>query len=229
MQGFMHPGLEKLGWDYVGRVRGSVKIRFKGTIDWKTVPDIYNQASSKAQSLAKVTLGKNDNPFDGFMYLIKKKMRGRKKPAHKKRYPQEEKQYEEMYKHPWLLISSIDNKDALEIVKFYSLRMQIEQNFRDFKRGHYGFGLEHSGTKGFLRLENLLLIAIIAVFMAFIIGLAAEKNNLHWTYQANTIRNRRVLSLVYLGCRVWKEGLKKIPIDHIKNTIVTLKSLQETL
>lgn len=218
----------ELGWDYVGRIRGTVKIRFAGREDWQTVPDIYQQASSKAISLGYGTLGKSKGrEIDGSLYLIKKNKMGRKKPAHKKRFPQEEKQYEDMYKHPWLLISSIKAKEALDIVKIYALRMQIEQNFRDMKSSHYGFGLEHSGTKDFMRLENLLLIAIIATFMAFILGLAAEKKNLHWTYQANTIRTRRVLSLVYLGVRIWKEGLNKIPINLIHSTIEELRLLPE--
>jgi hypothetical protein len=219
--------VKRLGWDYVGRVRGTVTIRFEGTEDWKTVPEVYSQATNKVHSLGQGTLGKDKkNNIDGFLYLIKKKKRGRKKPAHKKRYPQEEKQYEDMYKHPWLLISSIEAKEALDIVRFYALRMQVEQNFRDVKSSYYGFGLEHSGTKDFMRLENLLLIAIIATLMAIIIGLAAEKSNLHWEYQANTIRTRRVLSLVYLGGRIWKEGLHKIPIVTINNTIEYFRFLQ---
>ncbi len=34
--------------------------------------------------------------------------------------------------------------------------------------------------------------------MAFIIGLSAENIKLHWSFQANTVRHKRVLSLIYL-------------------------------
>ena len=115
-----------------------------------------------------------------------------------------------MYKDPWLLVSSIENEEASIIISIYTLRMQIEQNFRDIKSSQYGFGLEESGTRDLMRLKILLLIATVANFMAFLLGLTAEKNSLHMSFQANTIKHRRVLSLVYLGKRIWQTGLIKV-------------------
>lgn len=123
-----------------------------------------------------------------------------------------------MYRDPWLLVSSLDHEDPKTIVAMYALRMQIEQNFRDIKSSQYGFGLEESGTKDLMRLNNLLLVAMIAIFMSFILGLCAEKNALSKTFQANTIKVRRVLSLVYLGKRIWRTALSKIA-DFIEKTV----------
>ena len=211
--------VREIGWDYVGRVRGRVKIKKNGFKQWQSVQDMYVNATNKAISLGKALVGRDKKARStGTLYLVKKNKKGRKKPLSKKRYPQEERQYEQMYKDPWLLVSSLEHEEAGAIVAMYALRMQIEQNFRDIKSSQYGFGLEESGTKDLMRLKNLLLIATIATFMAFILGLCAEKCAIHKTFQANTIKTRRVLSLVYLGKRVWKTGLSKIA-DFIQKTI----------
>lgn len=211
--------VREIGWDYVGRVRGRVKIKREGSKQWQTVQEFYEHATNKAVTLGNATVGKDKNSRSmGTLYLVKKKQKGRKKPLSKQRYPQEEQQYQQMYKDPWLLVSSLDNEEAQAIIGMYALRMQIEQNFRDLKCRQYGFGLEDSGTKDLMRLKNLLLIATIATFMAFLIGLCAEKCGLHRTFQANTIKGRRVLSLVYLGKRVWKTALNKIS-GFIKTTL----------
>lgn len=208
--------VQRLGWDYIGRVRGTVKVHLESTEQWNTVDELYQQATGSPQALGRCTLGKDKrNSIEGELYLIKKNRLGRKKPSNKKRYPDQEQQYEKMYKDPWLLIASIKTSEALKIIQAYGHRMQIEQNFRDTKNSNYGYGLEHSGTKDHMRLDNLLTIALVATFMAFIIGLCAENIKLHWTFQANTVRHKRVLSLVYLGTRVWQNSLSKIPIPLI--------------
>ena len=212
--------VKRLGWDYIGRVRGTVKLLVDGAKQWKTVDELYQQATGAPKALGKAMLGKEKrNSIDGELYLIKKKGLGRKKPINKKKYPDQERQYEKTYKDPWLLISSIKTSKALLIIQAYGLRMQIEQNFRDKKNSNFGFGFEHSGTKDYIRLENLLLVALVANFMAFIIGLCAESIRLHWTFQANTVRERRTLSLIYLGIRIWKTNLSKIPLTLIEEKL----------
>lgn len=208
-----------IGWDYVGRVRGRVKIKREGSKQWQTIQELYEHATNKAASLGNAVVGRDKKSRSlGTLYLVKKKKKGRKKPLSKQRYPQEELQYQQMYKDPWLLVSSLNNEEADVIIGMYALRMQIEQNFRDLKCSQHGFGLENSGTKDLMRLKNLLLIAMLATFMAFIVGLCAEKCGLHRTFQANTIKERRVLSLVYLGKRVWKTALSKL-VGFIKKTL----------
>lgn len=210
--------VNKKGWDYVGRIRGTVKLQRQDSVEWETVPELYSFATPKAQCLGQATLGKDKKSTtgNGALFLVKKNRKGRQKPLNKKRYPEQEKQYEQMYKDPWLLISSIDTPKAAYIVSIYAMRMQIEQNFRDIKNNHHGFGLEDSGTKDLMRLSNLLLIATVAILMALMIGLAGEQNRIHLKYQANTIKKRRVLSLNYLGIRIWQTNLQKIiPFIHL--------------
>ena len=99
-----------------------------------------------------------------------------------------------------------------------SLRMQIEGGFRDLKSTKYGFGFEHVNTTHIYRLNVFFLIAMLATFLAWIIGWLAEKSNLQSQYQANSIRSVRVLSLFYLGCRIIiraKDEIKNVCIQFV--------------
>ena len=88
------------------------------------------------------------------------------------------------------------------MVEIYRFRMQIEEGFRDLKSTRYGFGFEHVNTIHIYRLNVFFLIAMIASFLAWVIGWLAEKVNLQAQYQANSTKSKRVLSLFYLGCRI---------------------------
>ena len=88
--------------------------------------------------------------------------------------------------------------------------MEIEQNFRDYKSERFGFSLRYSRTQNIPRLAILLLIATIATIMLWLIGFAGELRNLQKDFQANTIKNRRVLSLLTLGKQIILHCLSKI-------------------
>ena len=69
--------------------------------------------TNQAVSLDKAVVGRDKKARScGTLHLIKKNKKGQKKPLSKQRYPQEERQYEQIYKDPWLLVSSIDNEVA---------------------------------------------------------------------------------------------------------------------
>lgn len=86
--------------------------------------------------------------------------------------------------------------------------MQIEEGFRDLKSSRYGFGFENAYSKKRDRIAVLLLIAMLASFIAWLIGWAAEKEGMHYQFQSNTIKNRRVISLFFLGCRIIRRKIK---------------------
>ncbi|HFF3631523.1 hypothetical protein OQJ02_11835 [Legionella sp. PATHC032] len=54
--------------------------------------------------------------------------------------------------------------------------MQIEGAFKDIKNKRYGFRLPESGTKSIERLENLILIALLATVVAWLAGQVAISN-----------------------------------------------------
>ena len=74
------------------------------------------------------------------------------------------------------------------------------------------------------RLENLLLIAALATFAAWLVGKAVEMKGLHRRYQANTIRTRSVLSTFYLGLEVI--ATMSVPLTR-KDFLQAILSLRE--
>ena len=85
--------------------------------------------------------------------------------------------------------------------------MQIEESFRDLKSHRFGWAFCSARSKDPKRLEVLLVIASLASLAVSLVGAAAEQRNLERQFQANTIRVRRVLSLIALGRRVVRTGI----------------------
>ncbi len=107
--------------------------------------------------------------------------------------------------------------------------MQIEEGIRDLKSTKYGFGFEHMMSYKPQRILILLLIAQIAAFIAYVIGMLAENNNLHFRFQANSIKHRRVLSLFYLGRRIIKKLFltkQSLKLQNFSNLITQFTLLE---
>ena len=85
--------------------------------------------------------------------------------------------------------------------------MEIEEGFRDLKSSQFGFSFEHAYSVQIRRIQVLLMIAMLAAYILFFIGWAGENMQLHYQFQANTNKKRRVLSFFYLGCRIVKKKL----------------------
>ena len=66
-------------------------------------------------------------------------------------------------------------------------------------------GLRHSNSRCTKRFD-ILLIAMLAEWLLRLLGLIAQKQNWERAFQANTIRNRRVLSIIRLGREVRKRA-----------------------
>lgn len=223
--------LRKYNWDFIGRMRGQIKSQPKNSDSWLTVQEITANANATPRYYGNLACGREYRSarFEAHAYIIKRKLKGRKK--WRGRYPEHERKHAETNREPWLIISSLGPNEfrAVDIIKFYGYRMQIEQNFRDVKSDKFGFGFIHSGTTDLHRLENLFLIAIVAIYIAFLIGMCAEKMNIHRTYQANTIKTRRVLSLPFLGIRVWKTGIERINKLLLMNVITNFSLSEATI
>jgi hypothetical protein len=212
--GFKTPwflAVRKLGWHFVGRLRGKICISFCGYI-WHKISYFVDKISNMPVFLGLATIGKTNNIMQANIYAYKGLHKGRKKQHkkyHKDQYPDKHDKYSRMHKDPWILATSHpgDIKLARRIINIYCSRMQIEQNFRDIKNQQYGFGLRDSKTENIQRLEVLLLIGFIASIILWLIAIVAEAKNLHYGFQANTKRNGRALSLFSLGWQIIKHGL----------------------
>ena len=157
-------------------------------------------------SIKKTPKGRKDLNKKG------KTVRGSKSRAHAK-----------SQREPWLLATSLTDETVLQLINIYKQRMQIEEGFRDLKSPRLGLGMDYSGSRSLHRLSNLLLVASLALFALLLVGLTAEKRQLHHQFQANTIRDRRVLSFVSLALRVIKRitdfSLSKDDLNEIQNEV----------
>ena len=212
--------IECLGWDFIGRVRGKKYLRFVKK-EWQLCCDLFKKATSTPKYLGKVELCKS-NPLEIGLCLFKSKHKGRKgmNKLGKKRKDSTSLEHRKSAKEPWVLATSLCGSNCLakKVVEKYSLRMRIEEGFRDLKSSRFGFGFENAYSIVRERIQILLLIATLASFIAWLTGWVIEKNGLNHQFQSNSIKNRRVLSLFFLGCQAIKKKLK-ISVSSLRAAI----------
>ena len=102
--------------------------------------------------------------------------------------------------------------------------MQIEENFRDTKNGKLGISLEYANSKTPKRFDNLLLIAALILFIIWCVGRAAIMKKLHYSLQANSVKTRAVLSIIYIGREVIKDERYKILIEDFVSVLSSLST-----
>lgn len=198
--------VQSLGWDYVGRIRGSKCFKIKGTQQWHNYSDYRATVTQHiARYLGESYLTK-EHRFDTHLYETKlpKKYRTRLNKLKKKGHYKSDIEHGKAANEPWLIATSL-KKSPQTIIKMYFFRMEIEEGFRDLKSSQFGFSFEKAHSFKIRRIQVLLMIAMVAAAILFFIGWAAEIEQWHLHFQANTIKNRRVLSLFYLGGRIFKK------------------------
>ena len=182
-----------LGWDFLGRVRGTATVGRQGLRLSKE--QIYSTATSTPRDLGQCELYATSRQMSSRLVLVRKRRKpGRHIPPPSSR---DEREFRTSARDPWLLATSLD-LDASTVVALYATRMQIEEAFRDAKNHRFGWSLGHVRTASVRRAEVLLLLAAIAMLVVTLIGFAVESRGGHRAYQANTAK-RRVLSLFVLG------------------------------
>ncbi len=197
--------VESFGWDWIGRVRNRTCVQLADDETWFLCKALYDNASTTAKALGKAQMAES-NPIACQLVLYKGKPKGR---VHKNRLGQRSKATRSRKaaaagKEPWLLATSLApcSKHAKKVVKLYGLRMQIEESFRDVKSTRFGLSLELPLTYQVERLQIMLLIAHLALTVAWLMGKATEVTEQHWQYQANTVRKRKVLSTIFIGLKM---------------------------
>lgn len=220
--GFRAPwfrAVRRLGWDWIGRVRGRALVKPKAAEDtfdrWIACTQLYRRVRESARDLGlwdtvrrqsivcrlvlyyKVPRGRIDTTLAG--------QRARNKYSRKIAQRESE---------PWLLAVSprLDLTPA-QVVAIYARRMQIEQSFRDLKSHRYGVGFEDSLTRTRDRLAALLLILALASFVAWITARTATGNVLRQA-AATLVRSTQagVLSWHRLGWQLLREQRWRIDI-----------------
>jgi hypothetical protein len=182
-----------LGWDFLGRIRGTATVARQGLQVSKE--QIYATATSTPRDLGDCELYSYPRQMSSRLVLVRK----RRQPGRYLLPPssRDEKEFRKSARDPWLLATSLD-LDASAVVAIYATRMQIEEAFRDAKNHRFGWSLGHVRTASPHRAQLLLLLAALAMLVVTLVGLSVESRGDHRAYQANTA-TRRVLSLFVLG------------------------------
>ena len=198
-------------WDYVGRILSTMHYTPRDKEGWKACTSLYEQATTEPESIGPVKLAKS-NKLDSQLYLYKKfvdeSSTEKKVTIRKIKHGRKEKDYKNAAKKPWLIASSLEIP-AKKIMAIYKKRMKIEHDFRDSKDPKWGLGIRESRTTDPMGLIIQLLIGFAASFLLWIIGLCLEKKCLHRDFQANSIKDKRVLSLIFLAREAIRSGYMK--------------------
>ena len=197
--------MEALGWDWVGRVRNRHYMRWHSGGRWFDAKQCYQWARSRPKHLGEGVLTVR-NEVDCQFVIYKGKLKGRK---HNNRFGEPaENNYSRKkaaaQREPWLLATSLPatSRLAKKTVNIYRQRMQIEEGFRDVKSHRFGLGLNYHRTQSASRLQVLLLIAHLALIVIWLLGCAVILKQQHYQFQANTIRHKRVLSVIFIGLQM---------------------------
>lgn len=181
-----------LGWDFVGRIRGTARLTVEGKATTKKA--LYARATARPLDFVGASLYAR-RTLECRLVLVRRR-HGKRRSAPTKN--KEEIEYRKQARDPWLLATSLLRPGVERIIELYAMRMQIEESFRDAKNPRFGIGLSDSRCRSAKRLEVQLLLAALATATALIVGREIEGRNEHRAFQANTLK-RRVLSLVRLG------------------------------
>lgn len=208
--GFYHHWFDqvtKLGWDFIGRVRGRHHVRVRG--EQMPLKKLFQLAGRHVMDFGVAELGANRADRYRLVLSPKPKPQGRKRLTRRgsRGRSRTDADFSNGAKDPMLLATSL-RCAASAVLAAYKTRMQVEESFRDLKSHRFGFDFSSARSRNPRRLEVLLMIATLASIALSVVGAAAEKCRLHRQFQANTVRSRRVLSLLTLGKRILKNGIE---------------------
>ncbi len=198
--------IESLGWDYVGRVRNKTMCRQNEDEEWFLTRQFYQSASTTEQPLGRYQL-RRKNSFKCALVIYQKRRKGRKNltaTGERSRASSNSLVNASREQEPWLLATSLTaetRREARKIVNIYRSRMQIEESFRDLKTG---LQFHHRKTRTLPYLAVLLLLAMLAQTILFLLGMAIKLTKRHLGYQANSVKNAAVLSYHFIGLRAFK-------------------------
>lgn len=223
--GFRGPFFRKVrrrGWDYVGRLSGGNRL-LRGKCRPK-VRDLFCKLRPRTPTdLGIWTVTRRKTYNARIVFYDGRKTRNRTKAA-RLRGQNKERKRRLRASEPWALATSCTDLRPKQIVDIYRCRMQIEECFRDDKSHRFGRGLELGRCRKRRRLAVLLLLIALASFVLLLIGLVAEQNGLARHFQANTVRKRRVVSLVFLGTRVFHSMHATKHIPSLPNALKCLRN-----
>lgn len=169
--------LQTLGWDFVIRFRGNIKVE---SSDGERKPAAgWVPANGRATMIRKARVTRTRAEVPAVVVVHASKM-----------------------KEAWCLATTLTERTATEVVKLYGRRFTIEETFRDQKDRRFGLGLSatHVGTPE--RRDRLLLVAAIAQALLTLLGAAGEQCGLDRLMKTNTSK-KRTMSLFNQGTNLY--------------------------
>jgi hypothetical protein len=200
--------VSKLGWCYIGRLRGRNRVLLQFDPFWRPARASYRRATSKAlvpgagryaysnPVNVRVVLAKRQDKQRWQLTIFGARAASRKSEKNARRA-----------REPWLLATSpaLSHLAVKSIVARYRQRMGIEQSFRNNKHLRVGMGFELARSRSAQHLNILLLILHLAAFKQRLIGDSAKESQLELQFSATRRKDRREVSVLTLVRRILDE------------------------
>jgi len=211
--GFRSPFFQScdcFGLDFIIRIRGRVYVKpYQNDREQRVhIDELYRDAAAQPTCLGE-HVPYCSSRFAGRYRLVL----GSKT---KRRLTKRDRYYQRRKLQPWLLATTLENQPAKDIIDIYAKRMEVEETFRDTKNPRLGWALSFSMSSHVLRVNNLLLIAALAYLVVILVAHSAEQAAIAHYYQANSVKNRRVLSLFLLGKTILRDGVSPVALVRLR-------------
>ena len=131
--GFLVPwfrAVSALGWDFIGRIRPSMKVSFDEGETWEKGATAVS-ATARPRYYGALKIAKA-NPYCVHLYSLKARPKGRKQRTRFGQHATSEhrRKYAHRAQQPWIIASSLSDPLAPKrVIALYRTRMQIEEKF----------------------------------------------------------------------------------------------------
>jgi hypothetical protein len=193
--------VKAMGWFYIGRLSTHVYVQTNHHQKWTRNHALEGYAQHKPIDLGLCLTAKT-NPMAHHVLIAPRFTRNTRRTPQKRRRSDRGRGHQrtvDRKRAPLILASNLSEVSSKRVMAIYATRMWIEETFRDTRNVRFGWSFRHARTHSTQRYAIMLLLAALAGFVLTLMGIAAEQKRLHFRFQANTIRHRRVLSLCQLG------------------------------
>ncbi|MBL4761657.1 MAG: hypothetical protein JKY93_03045 [Gammaproteobacteria bacterium] len=107
--------------------------------------------------------------------------------------------------------------------------MQIEEGFRDCKAVSYGLGLSQNRRINLNRRSILCLLAALAIFVLWCIGIAGKATTKAKQVRVNSSSKREPYSVIFLARLLIAEQHFRLPKQAIENVMSSIKPYTESI
>lgn len=211
--------VEALGWHWIGRLRGRMRIRQIGQGDWVLCKELHASQRGSARDLGTAEITLTHELTCRLVMGARAPLQGRHSLTQKGKRSKDRRHLKsaQRTREPRLIACSLSlgTYQASMIECMYKRRMQIEESFRDLKSHRYGMGFEDTQTRKAERLQMLLLIHALALWVMWIVGLAAITYALETFLKPNASRKTQ-----YSTVRIGKELILRGCVGLLLHQIV---------